>query len=126
MSTDPLAPAPPAEDATRPAAATADVTAPDLVDLVTAVPGVGGIEPGIATTLRAVDARMRARADTSARYGLVLDRAAGTAVVEIGIAGELPVRSVVEQVQRTVQDAVGRTGDDPFEVLVRVQSVSRG
>lgn len=126
MSTEPLVPAPTAEDAPPPEAAPAEMTAPDLVELVTAVPGVGGIEPGIATTLRAVDARMRGRADTSARYGLVLDRAAGTAIVEIGIAGELPVRSVVEQVQRAVQDAVGRSGDEPFEVLVRVQSVSQG
>ncbi|ATG53369.1 hypothetical protein CFK41_00200 [Brachybacterium ginsengisoli] len=95
-----------------------------LVDVVTAVPGVDGLEPGIATTLRTLDARLR-RGDTSAaRYGLVIDREAGRIVVEIAVNGALPVRRVVEDVQRAVHRAVADAAGVPSEVLVRVQSLA--
>lgn len=98
----------------------------DLVGAVTAVPGVSGLEPGIATTLRALDARLRRSDDSSARCGLVVDRDSGEVTVEIGVEGPLPVRRVVEDVQRTVRGAVSaavRDGTAP-RVLVRVQSLS--
>jgi hypothetical protein len=95
-----------------------------LIDVVTAVPGVRGIEPGISTTLRTLDARLR-RTDASAvRYGLVVDLESGTVTVEIGVIGELPLRSVVEEVQRAVQSALADHGSGGPEVLVRVQSLT--
>lgn len=111
------------EPATTPVTST-DVS--DLVGAVTAVPGVSGLEPGIATTLRTLDARLRRSDVSSARCGLVVDRDSGAVTVEIGVAGPLPVRRIVEDVQRTVQRAVsgaGRDGSAP-RVLVRVQSLS--
>lgn len=128
-STDPLDPA--ATDAA------------DLVDVVTAVPGVAGLEPGVATTLRTLDARLRRSDPSAARYGLVLDRDRGEVTVEISLSGPLPLRSVVEEVQRAVQRAVAGNGAgsaaadstaaDSTEagsaaaphVLVRVQSLAR-
>ncbi|AXK46539.1 hypothetical protein [Brachybacterium saurashtrense] len=94
----------------------------DLVGAVTAVPGVSGLEPGIATTLRTLDARLRRSGASSARYGLVVDRVSGEVTVEIGVAGPLPVRRIVEDVQRTVQRAA--IGSAVPRVLVRVQSLS--
>ena len=85
-----------------------------LTDVVTAVPGVLGREPGIATTLRTLDARLR-RATPSP--------ATGDVVVEISVGGPLPVRSVVEEVQRAVQLAAGVPVTGRPEVLVRVQSL---
>lgn len=100
------------------------VGAATLVDVVTAVPGVAGLEPGVATTLRSLDARLR-RGDTSAaRYGLVIDRESGRVVVEIAVSGALPVRRVVEDVQRAVHRAVSDTDAPAREVLVRVQSLA--
>lgn len=94
-----------------------------LTDVVTAVPGVLGLEPGIATTLRTLDARLRRSTPSAARYGLVIDPATGDVVVEISVGGPLPVRSVVEEVQRAVQLAAGVPVTGRPEVLVRVQSL---
>lgn len=94
----------------------------DLVGAVTAVPGVSGLEPGIATTLRTLDARLRRSDAASARYGLVVDRDSGEVTVEIGVEGPLPVRRIVEDVQRTVHRAA--VGPAVPRVLVRVQSLS--
>lgn len=102
----------------------AAVDAATLVDVVSAVPGVNGLEPGIATTLRTLDARLR-RGDTSAaRCGLVIDRAGGRIIVEIAVSGALPVRRIVEDVQRAVHRGVAGPGTTAPEVLVRVQSLS--
>lgn len=99
------------------------VGAADLIDVVTAVPGVTGLEPGIATTLRALDARLRRSDASAARYGLVIDRDSGDVTVEIAVGGRLPVRSIVEEVQRAVQLAAGDPGAGRPQVLVRVQSL---
>ncbi len=152
MSTDP-APTDTATLRTVPAAADpAGALAPpaprvdvaDLVGAVTAVPGVSGLAPGIATALRTLDARLRRSDASSARYGLVVDRDSGEVTVEIGVEGPLPVRRIVEDVQRTVQRAVSgaaaedtdprggtavgadpdRPAPDVPRVLVRVQSLS--
>lgn len=110
MSTDPALP--------RPDAA-------DLVDVVTAVPGVNGLEPGIATTLRTLDARLRRGDPSATRCGLVLDPDGGEVIVEISVSGALPVRRTVEEVQRAVQRAVaGAEASAAPRVLVRVQSLS--
>lgn len=94
-----------------------------LIDVVTAVPGVIGLEPGVATTLRTLDARLRRSTPSAARYGLVIDPATGNVTVEISVGGPLPVRSVVEEVQRAIQHAVGDPATGRPEVLVRVQSL---
>jgi hypothetical protein len=94
-----------------------------LIDVVTAVPGVGGLDPGIATALRTLDARLRRSAPSAARYGLVIDPGTGDVTVEISVGGPLPVRSVVEEVQRAVHRAVGDAATGRPEVLVRVQSL---
>lgn len=127
-----------------PDAPTSRLDVADLVGAVTAVPGVTGLEPGIATTLHALDARLRRSDPASARYGLVVDRDSGEVTVEIGVNGRLPVRRIVEDVQRVVQRAVsgattegtdppggtvvGTDADRPTpgapRVLVRVQSLS--
>lgn len=95
-----------------------------LIEVVTAVPGVSGLEPGIATTLRTLDARLRRsdRAEAS-RFGLVIDPTSGDVTVEIAVEGPLPVRGIVEEVQRAVQRAVGDAGAGSPQVLVRVQSL---
>lgn len=98
--------------------------AAELIDVVTAVPGVSGLEPGIATTLRALDARLRRADPTASRYGLVIDPGTGDVTVEIAVGGPLPVRSIVEEVQRAVQLAVGDPGTCRPQVLVRVQSLT--
>lgn len=94
-----------------------------LIDVVTAVPGVLGLEPGIATTLRTLDARLRRSDPSAARYGLVIDPGTGAVTVEISVGGPHPVRAVVEEVQRAVQHAVGETAAGRPQVLVRVQSL---
>ena len=100
--------------------------AAELVDVVTAVPGVNGLEPGIATTLRTLDARLRRGDPSATRCGLVLDHDSGEVIVEISVNGALPVRGTVEEVQRAVQRAVGGGPETPGgpRVLVRVQSLS--
>lgn len=149
MSTEPAptTPVPPRTGTARTPSSDAPASRLDVADLagaVTAVPGVSGLEPGIATTLRALDARLRRGDPASARYGLVVDRDSGEVTVEIGVNGRLPVRRVVEDVQRAVQRAasgattggadpsdgasVGTDADRPTpgvpRVLVRVQSLS--
>lgn len=106
----------------RPVPAPVPVTAADLVELVRAVPGVAGIEPGIGTTLRAIDARLRRSGTAAVSYGLHVDPSTGDVFVEIALNGPRPVREVVEQVQRAVLAALGGPGG---VVLVRVQSLSR-
>lgn len=100
-------------------------TTTTLLEAVLAVPGVAGLEPGVATTLRALDARLRRTGADLARYGLVVDPASGAVTVEISLDGPRPVRSVVEEVQRAVRAALAPTGPADRLVLVRVQSLHR-
>lgn len=94
----------------------------DLVRAVLAVPGVGGLEPGVTSTLRALDARLRRRPEAVARYGLHLDEAQSRVVVEVGLRTQEPLRQVVEDLQATVAGVLGASGHGDLEVLVRVQS----
>lgn len=86
--------------------------------------GVSGLEPGIATTLRTLDARLRRNDSSANRYGLVIDRDSGRVTVEIGVRGPTPVRRIVEDVQRAIQRAAGDPGIGAPQVLVRVQSLT--
>lgn len=107
----------------RPVAVPTNVA--NLVGPVTGVPGVAGIEPSIATTLRALDARLRRGAQDATRFGLTIDPQTGDVVVEIGLTGDRPVCQIVEQVQRTVHAALGSGPTGKRTVLVRVQSLAR-
>ncbi|WP_152352465.1 hypothetical protein [Brachybacterium subflavum] len=94
----------------------------DLVQAVLAVPGVGGLEPGVTSTLRALDARLRRRPEAVARYGLHLEEAQARVVVEVGLRTQEPLRQVVEDLQATVAGVLEDAGHGDLEVLVRVQS----
>lgn len=113
-----------------PSARVVRASAADLVGVVQAVPGVHGIEAGVASTLRTIDARLRRSRARSARYGLVVDEETRTVTVEVGLTSDVPVRRVVEAIQRAVQAALEPdpgTGDgpeEPWQVLVRVQSLT--
>lgn len=104
-----------------------ETTAADLVAVVCAVPGVRGIEAGIASTLRTLDARLRGHHADRSRYGLILDPEARTVTVEVALGPSAPVRSVVESIQRAVQEALSAAAPDSagsWHVLVRVQSIA--
>ncbi|MBE2997883.1 hypothetical protein IDM40_04050 [Nocardiopsis sp. HNM0947] len=108
---------------------TTETSAADLVEVVCAVPGVRGIEAGIASSLRTLDARLRGERGR-ARYGVVIDPESRTVTAEVGLGPGAPVRVIVEEIQRAVQRAIDRSAaGEPGEartwrVLVRVQSVS--
>lgn len=103
---------------------TGELTAAELVDLVAELPGVRGIEPGVGTTLRTLDARIR-RADAGAsHFGLHVDSDAGTVKVEICVDRSRPVRESVRDIQQTLQRALRDTLPAETEFHVRVQSLS--
>jgi hypothetical protein len=85
--------------------------------------GAGALIDVVTAALRTLDARLRRSAPSAARYGLVIDPGTGDVTVEISVGGPLPVRSVVEEVQRAVHRAVGDAATGRPEVLVRVQSL---
>lgn len=101
----------------------AQMTAADLVDVVTSVPGVGGIEPGIGTTLRALDARIRRTGQPAAHFGVHIDRDAGSVTVEVCVTGPGAVNEVVTDIQRAVGAALRDVFPSGPRVRVRVQSV---
>lgn len=121
---------------------TTSLSAAELASLVTAVPGVRGIEPGIGSTLRAIGSHIRQQDPRQARFGVVVESASRRAVIEIGIDGSRPVKEIVRDVQETIIRALSeegehddasetREGSDPFgvgdrnapQVTVRVQSL---
>lgn len=112
-----------------------DATALALSTAITSIPGVRGLEPGITSTLRTLDARLRRRKSSDAHYGIIIDHASRTATIEVALELTFPVRGIVEDVQRTLQRALDSTDhaapteDTPatarqWTVLVRVQSLT--
>lgn len=105
-------------------------TAADLIDLVVAIPGVRGVEPGVGTTIRALDARIRRNGSRATRFGLHLDDTEGTVTVEVCVDHTRPVRESVREIQRVLQNALrdtmpsGASTAGP-EIHVRVQSLDR-
>ena len=81
--------------------------AAELVKAITAVPGVRGIEPGIASTMRTLDARVRAGGTAYSRFGVVIDAEGSSITVEVGLDGSLPVRKVVRDIQEAALRALG-------------------
>ena len=121
---------------------TTSLSAAELAHLVTAVPGVRGIEPGIGSTLRAIGNHMRQQDPQQARFGVVVEAGSRRAVIEIGLDGSRPVKDIVRDVQETIirsLSQVNESGDasdtqedsgssgvgDPSapQVTVRVQSL---
>ena len=121
---------------------TTSLSAAELAHLVTAVPGVRGIEPGIGSTLRTISNYIRQRDPQQARFGVVVEAGSRRAVIEIGIDDSRPVKDIVRDVQETIirslsqvsesgdasdaQEGSGSsgTGDrDAPRVTVRVQSL---
>ena len=90
---------------------TTSLSAAELTHLVTAVPGVRGIEPGIGSTLRALGSRMRQQDSQQARFGVIVEEGSRRAVIEIGIDGSRPVKDIVRDVQETIIRSLSQAGE---------------
>ncbi|MFN3600840.1 MAG: transcriptional regulator [Dietzia sp.] len=101
-------------------------TTAEVIALVVAIPGVNGIEPGIGTTLRALDARIRRAGSDSSHFGLHIDRAERKVTVEVCLDPSRSVRQSVREIQSVLRNALGSTVPDGTELEVRVQSLDRG
>jgi len=106
---------------------TTNLSAAELAHLVTAVPGVRGIEPGISSTLKAISNRIGQRDPQQARFGVIVEAGSRRAVIEIGIDDSRPVKDIVRDVQETIirsLSQVSESGDASDDrVTVRVQSL---
>lgn len=102
---------------------TTDPTATQLIDLVTAVPGVTGIEPSIGTSLRALDVRIRRSGTQTAHFGLHVNRAEGSVSVEVCLDRTRPLRETVRDIQLALRGALANTTPGRAELQVRVQSL---
>ena len=90
---------------------TTSLSAAELANLVTAVPGVRGIEPGIGSTLRAIGSRIRQQDPREVRFGVVVEAGSHRAVIEIGIDGSRPVKEIVRDVQETIIRSLSQAGE---------------
>ena len=90
---------------------TTSLSAAELTHLVTAVPGVRGIEPGIGSTLRALGSRMRQQDSQQARFGVIVEEGSRRAVIEIGIDGSRPVKDIVRDVQETILRSLSQASE---------------
>ena len=90
---------------------TTSLSAAELANLVTAVPGVRGIEPGIGSTLRAIGSHLRQQDPREVRFGVVVEAGSHRAVIEIGIDGSRPVREIVRDVQETILRSLSQASE---------------
>ena len=90
---------------------TTSLSAAELANLVTAVPGVRGIEPGIGSTLRAIGSHMRQQDPQQARFGVVVEAGSCRAVIEIGLDGSRPVKDIVRDVQETILRSLSQASE---------------
>lgn len=102
---------------------TTEPTAALLIDQVLAVPGVVGIEPGIGTSLRTLDARIRRTGAHAARFGLHIDRDHHIVTVEVCLDRRRAIRDTVRDIQHTLHRALSGTMTPATEWTVRVQSL---
>lgn len=102
---------------------TTDPIAADLVDLVADLPGVVGIEPGVATTLRTLDSRIRRTRAGASHFGAHVDHSDGTVTVEVCVDRSRPIRESVRDIQQTLCQAVHGALPPETEIHVRVQSL---
>ena len=103
---------------------TTNLSAAELVHLVTAVPGVRAIEPGIGSTLRALSSRMRQQDPQQARFGVIVEEGSSRAVIEIGIDGSRPVKDIVRDVQETIIRSLTEAGESDDDSEARQDSGS--
>ena len=99
-------------------------TAAQLIALVVAIPGVAGIEPGIGTSLRALEARIRRTEPHATHFGLHVDHNARTVTVEVSLNRSRPIRQTVRDIQHALHGALAATMPEPTQWQVRVQSLS--
>ena len=105
---------------------TTNLSAAKLTHVVTGVPGVRGIEPGIGSTLKAIGSRMSGDL-ADARFGIIIE-SGEKVIVEIGIDGSRKVKEIVHNVQEAVlasrEGGASGSGSKPQpQVRVRVQSL---
>ena len=105
---------------------TTSLSAAELARLVTAVPGVRGIEPGIGSTLRAIGNHMRQQDPQQARFGVVVEAGSRRAVIEIGIDGSRPVKDIVRDVQENIIRSLSQADDRDDASEAREDSDSSG
>ena len=103
---------------------TTSLSAAELAHLVTAVPGVRAIEPGIGSTLRALSSRMRQQDPQQARFGVVVEAGSRRAVIEIGIDDSRPVKDIVRDVQETIIRSLTEAGESDDDSEARQDSGS--
>lgn len=90
---------------------TTSLSAAELAHLVTAVPGVRGIEPGIGSTLRALGSRMRQQDSQQTRFGVIVEEGSSRAVIEIGVDGSRPVKDIVRDVQEAIIGSLSQASE---------------
>ena len=105
---------------------TIKLSAAKLTHVVTGVPGVRGIEPGIGSTLKAIGSHMSGDL-ADARFGIIIE-SGEKVIVEIGIDGSRKVKEIVHNVQEAVlasrEGGASGSGSKPRpQVRVRVQSL---
>ena len=110
---------------------TTNLSAAKLTHVVTAVPGVRGIEPGIGSTLKAIGSRMSGD-PAAARFGIIIE-SGEKVIIEIGIDGSRTVKEIVRDVQEAVlrsssqANREGGTSESGSKsqphVMVRIQSL---
>ena len=113
---------------------TINLSAAELTHVVTVVPGVRGIEPGIGSTLKAIGSRMSGD-PAAARFGVINESGGQKVMIEIGIDGSRAIKESVRDVQEAVLRSLsqanlnlegGASGADSKsqpQVRVRVQSL---
>ena len=106
---------------------TTNLSAAKLTHVVTAVPGVRGIEPGIGSTLKAIGSHMSGD-PAAARFGIIIESGGQMVLIEIGIDGSRMVKEIVHNVQEAVlasrKGGASGSGSKPQpQVRVRVQSL---
>ena len=105
---------------------TTNLSAAKLTHVVTAVPGVRGIEPGVGSTLKAIGSHMSGDL-ADARFGIIIE-SGEKVIIEIGIDGSRKVKEIVHNVQEAVlasrEGGASGSGSKPRpQVRVRVQSL---
>ena len=103
---------------------TTNLSAAELAHLVTAVPGVRAIEPGIGSTLRAIGSHLRQQDPREVRFGVVVEAGSHSAVIEIGIDGSRPVKEIVCDVQEAIIRALSEAGEHNDASEMREDSCS--
>lgn len=116
---------------------TTNFSAAELLRLVTAVPGVRGIEPGLSSTLKVIGSSV-----PQARFGVIVESGLRKATIEVGIDDSKPVKDIVRDIQETVirslsqsqqheeehsnsknLESISSDDDNTPQVRVRVQSL---